>query len=104
MSGGGLVGSTVNATGGAVTAPTVTVSGPVVAELGTVVTSDALLADSTGETMPLNATVLALGTELKPWPFSVTVAPGGAEGGLSDETARAGGPCTVKEDVNSAGI
>src|SRR2546426_12350323 len=61
MSGGGLVGSTVNATGGLVTAPTVTVSGPVVAEFGTVVTSDAVLADSTGETVPLNDTVLALG-------------------------------------------
>src|SRR5262245_48711053 len=102
-SGCGFGGSTTKGTGALVPAPTLTVSGPVTAEAGTVVTSETALAEVTGDTTPLNETVLALAMGLKPSPLIVTAAPAGAEGGLSARTASVGGACTVKAERNSTG-
>src|SRR2546426_8392899 len=102
-SGVGFGGNTMKGTGALVAAPTLTVSGPRVAEAGTVATSETELADVTGATAPLNETVLALGMALNPSPLMVTGAPAGAEGGLRDSIARDGGSCAVKAERNSAG-
>ena len=59
----------------AVDVPTVTLMGPVVAPVGTVVVSWFVVAEVTVVAVPLNFTVFALGVALKFWPWIVTVCP-----------------------------
>lgn len=59
----------------AVEVPTVTLIGPVVAPVGTVVVSRFVVAALTEAVVPLNLTVLELGVVLKFWPWMVTVCP-----------------------------
>jgi hypothetical protein len=59
----------------AVDVPTVTLMGPVVAPVGTVLVSWFVVAAVTVAAVPLNCTVLALGVALKFWPWIVTVCP-----------------------------
>src|SRR5256886_8898109 len=54
---------------------TVTLMGPVVAPVGTVVVSWFVVAAVTVAVVPLNFTVFALGVALKFWPWIVTVCP-----------------------------
>ena len=84
-------------------APTVTVSGPEVAAGSTVVISDPVLAELTGDWSPLSETPLTEAMLLKPSPLRVIGVPTGAEGGLTEWMTSTGGVCTVKTLVTGAG-
>ena len=102
-SGVGFAGSTTNGNGALVVAPTVTVSGPEVAPVSTVVISAPVLAVATGVRSPLSETPLTVAMLLNPSPLMVIGQPTGAEGGLTEWIASTGGACTVKTLVTGAG-
>src|SRR5262245_48106375 len=100
----GLGGSTTKSRALLVEAPTVTVTGPLVAVIGTLVTSDVVVGCETGASLPLKMTTFCTAMGLKPSPSRTTGVPTEAAGGLMALRDTGGTVSVVKMDRAGATV